>query len=234
MALQDLTPSLFYKNLVACNTTRDQWRISIVPPQGVPSSSQQGEVGEVALRLVPNYEPPYSPLLVCGTATAVLSISLGLWESELTRQQTDALTIYELGDLPLSTAFFTGVEGKVVYPPSYWILWLVKNFLPLLAALPGSPSDWEQILNTLHQRGAQEELVLLYQRRYRVVDMGRIYAIKWARLHHSHSDAGVQLNGARELHTMVLQGHAADEVDPAGATERTLRNILSDYYDITQ
>jgi len=225
MSRKDLPPSLFHKNLVAYNT-KESWRISVIPPFPQPSLANEDEV---ILRLLPNYAPPYSPMLFLSGKVA-LSVSFEDSVTDPTSEQLATLRDYgvEEGDHP--TRVMRLVEGEEVFPTTFRMLWLVKGFLRELVT-PSAPREWESILDAIQKdEPTLVALTQIYNRRLTVLEMGRIYTIKWARLRIKGGEEE-KLKNAMALYHRVHRAYAEKGLNGA---ENTLKNILSDYYYVTQ
>jgi hypothetical protein len=203
---------------MACNAS-EPWRIVILPPSGEWSPMPSDEERLVALRVVPNYEPPFAPL-VFQVGSQVMEVSFTAVNRTLA--QTAALQ----GAAHETTAIDIGsTADEADYPVTCRLVLVLRHILSRLQA----PTCFRELVHHAQALvGVPQRLDSLAQlnaARNQVLDMAWIHAIKWARLRFSDRDQKQQLASARELHGKVREAHERDH----DATERTLRNMTLDY-----
>jgi hypothetical protein len=222
-----IPPSLLYRNLVARNA-REPRRIYIAPPPLHDEAMRSPDLESlVALRIVPNYSEPFTPVLFCdGSGDQVVVCSFNGAGSPLSAAQMDVLERYNLTKAALIPLQLDGS------PSACRTLLLIKHVLERLSA-PTSQRELMHLLKQQTQSMDASQLRSLCQTRYDVLDQAWLWAIKWARLSSSTPQRN-QLKLARELHQRVKrrydekqEGRTEEKVQTA--TETTLRNILHDY-----
>lgn len=224
---EELTPLLFYKNLVACNV-REPRRVQIVSPDFDTTQRPVGTPEErlVALRIIPNYQAPYTPVLFC---VGDVLIEAAFSQAERSPRQNEAVSLFVNHPGDTTVVALGTSQAAERFPMTSRVILLMCQVLVQLSA----PTCARELLSILQERVGEpvrvDTLAQIGVRRYDVLDRGWLLAIKWAR--RRHQDQQQQLHAARTLYYRVRSAYAdAKSPDIDGATERTLRNVLEDYY----
>jgi len=225
----ELIPGVLYRNLVARNAQNK--RVFIQPPPRSPTAraASPQPAQRTDIRVVPNYAAPYVPLLLC-TADAVLCVAFD--QAALPTGEQIAV----LGDAQL----LSSAASQFVFEAAHTteravtckVLWLVTRLVARLGALC-STQLVRQELGAMQTELGDDALARLYSERLQVLDMGKIYALKWAALRHPAASGAERLRHAQRLYERVraayaqLYATAPEKVEAAAAA--TLRNMLVDY-----
>lgn len=209
---EELLPSLFHKNLVA-QAAREPRRVSVVAPVEEPTRATDA-ARLVVLRLVPNYEAPYWPLLFHNVEARHAAV-VGFEDGAPTARQMAALG----AGVALQSVAVEEAPGEQAYAMTVRLLALARNTLGRLRA----PTSWPQLLQVLKGLGRAnarlDTLTRLSVERTGVLDQGRLCAVKWARA------TGANLDEARALYERVLRAYGGRRAPG----DRTLRHVLEDY-----
>ena len=230
MEEEELAPSLFHKNLVACNT-REPWRVHIVSPDIDTTQRPVGTPEEklIALRIIPNYRAPFTPTLFCvDTGVAVVAFS----QDVPSERQTKIVELFVPQPRHETMVDMGKSQAAERFPMTSRVILLVRQVLAQLSALTCEGELLFILMKMVGEPVRVDTLTQIGARRYDVLDRGWLLAIKWARARKLNQDQQQQLHAARTLYYRVRSAYNdAKSPNVDGATERTLRNIMEDYYE---
>jgi hypothetical protein len=223
----ELLTNLWYKNLVA-RTDADK-RIFVQPPPDLGAAARP-ELTE--LLIVPNYEAPFEPTLLC-THDGLTTLSFTPFRSPTQWQlrACEGFLSTSGGSDSGSLLFQSPNAGAQITCKLVWVIECLVRDLTILTNRALLVARLERM-----QAEMNDDVVgAVWSHRLDPLDMGKIAAIKWAKLVHK-DDAEEQLREAKRLYERVdlayAQMYEGEQREVRRATTNTLHNILVDYHHI--